>query len=251
MTSDSTSRKEIPGHVAIIMDGNGRWARSRMLPRPAGHQAGVNATRRIVEHCLRAGVEVVTLFAFSSENWRRPAAEVSSLMELFFHSLRREAGRLAENGIRMRFIGDRDGFSPRLKQEIAAAEDTTAAGERMLLNIAANYGGRWDIVQAVRQLIADVGESGMDSSAIDESALNKRLSTAGLAEPDLFIRAGGEHRISNFLLWQLAYTELYFTDTLWPDFDEASLAEAFNDYAGRQRRFGKTGEQVRELDDDA
>jgi len=251
MTNDSAPREEFPAHVAIIMDGNGRWARTRLLPRPAGHQAGVNSTRRVVEHCLKAGVEVLTLFAFSSENWRRPASEVSSLMELFFHSLRREAGRLAENGIRMRFIGDRDGFAPRLKQEISAAEETTAKGGNMLLNIAANYGGRWDIVQAVRQLVADMGESGMDPSAIDESTLNSRLSTAGLSEPDLFIRTGGEHRISNFLLWQLAYTELYFTDTLWPDFDEASLAEAFTDFAGRQRRFGKTGEQLRGVSDDA
>lgn len=244
MTSESPSRTDVPGHVAIIMDGNGRWARARMLPRPMGHQAGVQSTRRVVEHCVRSGVEVLTLFAFSSENWRRPASEVSSLMDLFFRSLRREAGRLASNGIRMQFIGDRGGFSSRLRTEIAAAEETTATGDRMLLNIAANYGGRWDIVQAVRRLVSEAGPGGMVPDEIDEGALSSRLSTSGIVEPDLFIRTGGEHRISNFLLWQLAYTELYFTDTLWPDFDEAALAEAFSDYAGRQRRFGKTGEQV-------
>ncbi len=237
-----------PRHVAIIMDGNGRWARARNLPRPEGHRQGAIATRRVVEHCARRGVGVLTLFAFSSENWRRPATEVRSLMELFLVTLRRESQRLAENGIRIRFVGDRAAFHARLQREIAAAEALTASGDRMQLNIAANYGGRWDIAQAARNLCAAVCEGALDLDAVDESAVSARLATSGIPDPDLFIRTGGEHRISNFLLWQLAYTELYFTDVLWPDFQAADLEAAFADYASRQRRFGRTSEQLRAED---
>jgi undecaprenyl diphosphate synthase len=231
--------------VAIIMDGNGRWARARNLPRPEGHRQGAAATRRVVEHCARRGVQVLTLFAFSSENWRRPATEVRSLMELFLITLRRESRRLAENGIRVRFIGDRSAFHDRLRLEIDAAERLTADCQRMLLNIAANYGGRWDIAQAARGLCEAVRAGALEPGAVDEAAVAHRLATSGIPDPDLFIRTGGEHRISNFLLWQLAYTELYFTDTLWPDFRAEDLEAAFADYASRQRRFGRTGEQLR------
>ncbi len=227
------------------MDGNGRWARARNLPRPEGHRQGALVTRRIVEHCARRGVRVLTLFAFSSENWRRPPAEVRSLMELFLVTLRRESKRLASNGVRIRFIGDRSAFHERLQREIVSAERLTAEGERMQLNIAANYGGRWDIAQAARRLCAAVQEGRLEPHQVDEEAVAAQLTTAGTADPDLFIRTGGEHRISNFLLWQLAYTELYFTDTLWPDFQTSDLEAAFADYASRQRRFGRTEEQLR------
>ena len=212
--------------------------------RALGHKRGVDVTREIVEVCVQRGVRVLTLFAFSSENWRRPQAEVSTLMELFFSTLRREAARLAENGVRLRFIGDRSAFPQRLQQQIRHAEALTEHQTTMGLNIAANYGGRWDIAQAVRRLGEEVAAGRIPPREIDDEAIAERLSTAGMADPDLFIRTGGEHRISNFLLWQLAYTELYFTDTLWPDFDANALDLAFQDYARRQRRFGRTGEQV-------
>ena len=226
------------------MDGNGRWARAKHLPRTAGHKQGVNTTRKIVESCRRRHIEVLTLFAFSSENWQRPVTEVSVLMELFFSTLRSEAAKLAQNQIRVHFIGDVSAFSEKLQRQIQEAEDTTAQGTGMLLNIAANYGGRWDIIQAVRCLIEELnnGKNQIDKVTTDD--IERRLATAGLRDPDLFIRTGGEQRISNFLLWQLAYTELYFTDTLWPDFDESALDQAFGAYASRQRRFGRTGEQV-------
>ncbi len=234
----------VPRHVAIIMDGNGRWARRRRLPRTAGHQAGVTAVRKTVEHCARKGIEVLTLFAFSSENWRRPPEEVSVLMRLFEMTLSREARRLDEHGIRLRVIGDRSAFSKNLQQRIAEAEARTAGNDRMTLLIAANYGGRWDITQAARQLARQVEAGVLKPEEIDEAALAARLSFAGLPEPDLFIRTGGELRISNFLLWQLAYTELYFTDVLWPDFDEAELDKALAAYSRRERRFGHTSEQL-------
>ena len=246
MKSPSTQnqRQSVPQHVAIIMDGNGRWARARHLPRTAGHKQGVTATRRIVECCARQGVEILTLFAFSSENWQRPQTEVHTLMELFFATLRSEVRRLARNNIKLRFIGEREGFSEKLQQEIQSAERVTAVGTGMLLNIAANYGGRWDITQAARYLAEQAAQGRLDTADITPQLIAKHLSTAGQREPDLFIRTGGEQRISNFLLWQLAYTELYFTDVLWPDFQEEALALAFKSYANRQRRFGKTGEQV-------
>jgi undecaprenyl diphosphate synthase len=242
--SFSTQLSTLPRHVAIIMDGNGRWARFRHLPRTAGHKQGVNATRKIVESCRRRGIEVLTLFAFSSENWQRPVTEVSVLMELFFSTLRSEATKLAQNQIQVRFLGDMSAFSEKLQRQIQVAETTTAHARGMLLNIAANYGGRWDITQAVRCLIEDVIHGTNRTEKVTSDDIECRLTTAGLRDPDLFIRTGGEQRISNFLLWQLAYTELYFTDSLWPDFDESALDQAFRAYASRQRRFGKTGDQI-------
>ena len=240
--------RTVPRHVAIIMDGNGRWARARNLPRTAGHKYGVDATRAIVEICAQRGVEILTLFAFSSENWQRPRSEVNTLMELFLSTLRRESQKLAKNGIRLQFIGERSAFSSKLQQQIARAEETTATGAAMLLNIAANYGGRWDVTQAVRALVEDVLAERIALGDIDSESISKRLTTANLPDPDLFIRTGGEQRISNFLLWQLAYTELYFTEVLWPDFGQTTLTEAFDAYARRQRRFGRTGEQLLEQD---
>ena len=227
------------------MDGNGRWARKRHLPRTAGHKKGVDATRKTVEYCSDAGVEVLTVFAFSSENWSRPEGEVSTLMELFFASLRREAKRMAGNNIRMRIIGDRSRFPEKLQQEMAATEAVTAHCDGMVFQIAANYGGRLDLVFAVRQLVSDISAGKIEVADIDEAAISARVSTAGLPDPDLFIRTGGEQRISNFLLWQIAYSELYFSDVLWPDFDEKCLDEAFRAFAGRERRFGKTSEQLK------
>lgn len=238
---------EDPRHIAIIMDGNGRWAGQRSAPRTEGHKAGVRATRDIIEACARRGLEALTLFAFSSENWRRPESEVSVLLELFLRTLRAEVQRLGENDIRLRFIGDRSGFSDALRAEMERAEERTAGNTGMQLAVAANYGGRWDITQAARQLALDVAAGRIEPSAIDDTTLAARLSLAELPEPDLFIRTGGEHRISNYLLWQLAYTELWFTDTLWPDFDAAALDAAIADFRGRQRRYGHTGEQIERL----
>jgi len=227
------------------MDGNGRWARARLLPRLFGHHRGVEAARRAIRYCSKAGVECLTLFAFSSENWKRPEEEVSGLMSLFMTVLERETAGLLKHQVRMRFIGDRSGFSNTLQQKIAEVEAETCSGNGMVLQIAANYGGRWDIMQAVRTLIQAVQAQELESSGITESMLEKYLSTAGVPEPDLFIRTGGEQRISNFLLWQLAYSELYFSDCLWPEFDEKAIQQAFDAYASRQRRFGMTGDQVR------
>ncbi|GAB6068567.1 polyprenyl diphosphate synthase [Methylothermus subterraneus] len=234
----------LPRHVAIIMDGNGRWARRRKLPRTAGHQAGVAAVRRTVEHCAKRGIEVLTLFAFSSENWRRPPEEVAVLMRLFQLTLERETAKLHENGIRIRVIGDRCAFPPELQHRILEAERLTFANRRMTLVIAANYGGRWDIVQAARALARRVEQGELKSQDIDETLFAAHLAGAELPEPDLFIRTGGEVRISNFLLWQLAYTELYFSEVLWPDFDAAELDRALAEYARRERRFGHTSEQL-------
>lgn len=237
----------LPRHIAIIMDGNGRWAKQRFLPRTAGHRAGVKSVRRTVEYCLSKGVEALTLFAFSSENWRRPQQEVSLLMELFVASLERETAKLHENGVRLRVVGDRAPFAPILREQIAASEALTRANQKLNLVIAANYGGRWDILQAARALAEKAERGELPAAAIDNALFESHLALADLPEPDLFIRTGGERRISNFLLWQLAYTELYFTPVLWPDFDESTLDQALADYAGRQRRFGYTGEQVEAL----
>lgn len=234
----------LPRHVAIIMDGNGRWAKRRLLPRTAGHRAGVTSVRRTVEWSARIGIEALTLFAFSSENWRRPRQEVGLLMELFKRSLDREAKRLHENGVRVRCIGDRAAFAQDLQDRIAAIEARTAANTGLTLNIAANYGGRWDIAQAARTLANQVAAGTLTPDDITEARLGAAVGAADLPEPDLFIRTGGEQRISNFLLWQLAYTELYFTETPWPDFDEAEYQKALLAFAGRQRRYGRTGEQV-------
>jgi undecaprenyl diphosphate synthase len=234
----------IPRHIAIIMDGNGRWAQKRFMPRAVGHKAGVKAVRKIVEHCVREGVEVLTLFAFSSENWRRPTEEVSLLMELFMATLQAEIDKLHQNNIRLRFIGDRSRFPEALQKKMTEGEAQTHDNTALTVVIAVNYGGRWDLCQAFRAVNQKILAGELASQDIDENLITRHLSTADLPEPDLFIRTGGEQRVSNFLLWQLAYTELYFTDTLWPDFDQKSLEEAILSFKGRQRRFGHTGEQV-------
>lgn len=231
----------VPRHVAIIMDGNGRWAKHRFLPRVAGHRKGVDAVRSTVQACAERGVEALTLFAFSSENWRRPAEEVSLLMQLFVSALQQEVERLHHNGIRFRVIGDLSRFDPALVELIANAQQMTAGNSGLTLTVAANYGGRWDIMQAVNRLRAENGNS---SAAWTETQLQSHLAMNDLPEPDLFIRTGGEQRVSNFLLWQLAYTEFYFTDTLWPDFDAGALDQAIASYRQRERRFGRTSEQV-------
>ncbi|MCW8829117.1 MAG: isoprenyl transferase [Gammaproteobacteria bacterium] len=236
--------QKIPRHVAIIMDGNGRWARKRHLPRVAGHRVGLEAVRKTIKGCIASGVEALTLFAFSSENWRRPKDEVGVLMNLFLSALQSEVKKLDKNGVRLRVIGDISAFNEELQQRIIDSEALTRNNDRLCLNIAANYGGRWDITQACRYLAGEVVAGRLQSGQITPELIRQQLSLSDLPEPDLFIRTGGEQRISNFLLWQLAYTELYFTDLLWPEFDEQALTEAFASYAGRQRRFGRTGEQV-------
>lgn len=233
-----------PRHIAIIMDGNGRWAQKRFMPRAVGHQAGVKAVRKIVEHCVRQEVEVLTLFAFSSENWRRPEQEVSLLMGLFMATLQREINKLDRNNIRLRFIGDRTAFSDKLQSKMAEGEAKTKNNNALTLVIAANYGGRWDLCQAIRRVAEKIAAGELNNQDVSEQLINQYLSTADLPEPDLFIRTGGEQRVSNFLLWQLAYTELYFTETLWPDFDQHSLEEAIKSFKSRQRRFGHTGDQL-------
>jgi len=226
------------------MDGNGRWAKKRHLPRHAGHKAGVGSVRMAVEQCARWGVEVLTLFAFSSENWRRPKQEVGLLMELFMTALHREVRRLTSNDVRLRVIGDRSALPEKLQSRIVQVEGLTEGNSGLVLQIAANYGGRWDLTQAARRLSARVLAGELRPEEIDESAMAAELSFSDLPDPDLFIRTGGELRLSNFLLWQAAYAELYFTDCLWPDFDQAQLQGAFDAFSHRERRFGKTGEQL-------
>ena len=234
----------LPRHIAIIMDGNGRWAQKRHLPRALGHQAGVKTVRKIVDYCARHNIEVLTLFAFSSENWRRPKEEVSLLMGLFMTTLQREVSKLNNNDVRLRFIGDRTAFSEQLQKKIREGEALTENNSGLTLAIAANYGGRWDICQAMREIVVKTVAGELEMDDIDEDVLRQQLSLADLPEPDLFIRTGGEKRVSNFLLWQLAYTELYFTPILWPDFNESAMEEAIKDFSTRHRRFGQTGEQV-------
>lgn len=241
----------VPLHIAIIMDGNGRWAKKRLLPRTAGHTAGVKSVRRTVEHCVKKGVKALTLFAFSSENWRRPAEEVSILMQLFVSTLESEVQKLHKQGIRLRVIGDTSVFSAKLRRRIEDAERLTENNDRFDLLIAANYGGRWDIVQATRQICEDVSAGKIEANDINDELLQSRLSFSDLPHPDLFIRTGGESRISNFLLWHLAYTELHFTPVLWPDFDESALEDAMHDFSKRQRRFGYTGEQISQMTSNA
>jgi undecaprenyl diphosphate synthase len=236
-----------PRHVAVIMDGNGRWARRRALPRPTGHQAGIRPVRETVECCAESGVDVLTLFAFSSENWRRPPDEVSGLMSLFFDALEREVAELDANGIRLKFIGNREQLSKRLRNATLAAEERTAGNTRMELVIAVAYGGRWDVTEACRKLAAQVANGALDPATIDEAAVGAALPTAGLPDVDLLIRTGGERRISNFLLWYVAYSEVFFSDVLWPEFGRRELVSAFDFYAQRQRRFGRTGEQIEAL----
>ena len=239
MTGAVDSAAPPPRHIAVIMDGNGRWASARHLPRVAGHRAGAAATRSLVEACARRGVEVLTVFAFSSENWQRPGAEVGALLELFALTLRQERRRLLENGVRLRFIGAREAFPRALRTRIEATERATSDGTRMTLAVAASYGGRWDLVSAARQLAARAAAGALNPADISEQTLGDALCLADLPAPDLLIRTGGERRISNFLLWQLAYAELYFTDVLWPDFDDHQLDQALAWFATRQRRFGR------------
>jgi len=229
--------KNLPRHVAVVMDGNGRWATRRYLPRVAGHKKGVDALRACVRHCGDLGIEVLTVFAFSSENWKRPADEVLGLMELLAMALAREVPQLKAEGVRVCFVGDRSALSEKVRAGLAQAEASTAANGRLLFNICFNYGGRWDIADAAARLAAQ-------GTPITEASLAEALSLAHVPDPDLIIRTGGEHRLSNFLLWQAAYAELYFTDKLWPDFGPRELDLALADYAGRERRFGKTSAQV-------
>ena len=233
-----------PRHIAIIMDGNGRWAQKRFMPRAIGHKAGVKAVRKIVEYCASHEIEVLTLFAFSSENWRRPEAEVSLLMELFMVALQREIDKLHRNNICLRFIGDRTAFSEKLQQKMSEGETKTQGNTALTLVVAANYGGHWDMCQAFNNVVEKMNSGEINREAISEQLIEQYLSTAGLPDPDLFIRTGGEQRVSNFMLWQLAYTEMYFTPTLWPDFDQNILKDAIKSFKSRQRRFGHTGEQV-------
>ena len=234
-----SGRSSVPQHVAVIMDGNGRWAEQRSLPRAAGHRAGAKAVRTAIEEAVRHGVGALTLFAFSSENWQRPAGEVGLLMQLFLESLDREVAELDANSVRIRFIGDRARLAPALVERMAGAEARTARHRRLDLAIAVAYGGRWDIAQAARRLAGEAAAGRIEAAGIDEAAVAARLETAGRPAPDLFIRTGGERRISNFLLWDLAYTELWFTDTLWPDFDADCFGAALADFSGRQRRYGR------------
>jgi undecaprenyl diphosphate synthase len=234
----------VPRHLAIIMDGNGRWASQHGRPRHSGHRAGVRAARSVVEACAEGHVEVLTLFAFSSENWRRPPDEVNSLMRLFVEVLDREVSELHRNGVRLRFIGDRNELPELLRQKMASAEARTAGNSRLTLVLAVAYGGHWDVVQATRRIVAEVASGRLAPGDIDEALFAGHLALAGLPAPDLLIRTGGERRISNFLLWDLAYTELYFTDTLWPDFDRAQLEASFEFFRRRQRRFGLTADQL-------
>jgi undecaprenyl diphosphate synthase len=245
-TREIPAAGDVPRHVAIIMDGNGRWAKQRMLPRVAGHRKGVEAVRGTIRASVERGIEFLTLFAFSSENWRRPADEVSLLMELFLRALEQEVAKLHKNGIRFKVIGDLGRFDPRIRELIAAGEATTAANRRLTLTIAANYGGRWDVAQAAHRYFADHRDALDADAAPPPEVLEPYLAMAYAPEPDLFIRTGGEQRISNFLLWQLAYTELYFTPTLWPDFDGPALDAAIASYRARERRFGRTSEQLQQ-----
>ncbi|MCK5725617.1 MAG: di-trans,poly-cis-decaprenylcistransferase [Thiotrichaceae bacterium] len=226
------------------MDGNGRWAKSRLMPRPFGHKKGVESVRRAVKFCVNNGVRYLTIFAFSSENWKRPKKEVSLLMSLLMKTLKKEALELQEQGVSVQIIGNRLGFSQDLQDTFDTIEQQTKEGSRLHLSIAANYGGRWDITQACQQLAKQVKEGGLEPEAITEKVIANTITSKGVPDPDLFIRTGGEVRISNFLMWQLAYTELYFCDTLWPDFDDKAFSLALQSYADRQRRFGKTGDQL-------
>jgi len=242
--SQKPAEPNLPRHVAIIMDGNGRWANKRRLPRFAGHKAGVAAVRDTVRACREMGIGMLTLFAFSSENWRRPAEEVGMLMILFMTVLDQEVRKLHDHNIRLRIIGNRTALSRGLQQRITESEAMTSGNTGLSLVVAANYGGRWDITQAARTLAARASCGAIDPNSINEEMMGSAMALAGEAEPDLFIRTGGEKRISNFLLWQLAYTEFFFTETLWPDFDQSIFERALASYASRQRRFGQTSEQV-------
>jgi undecaprenyl diphosphate synthase len=249
---DSDARRAdiitLPQHVAVIMDGNGRWAESRGQARHVGHRAGVATVRSTIEECIRKGIRVLTLFAFSSENWRRPATEVGMLMDLFLSALQREVRRMQTNDIQLRVIGDISAFPEKLRRRIHFSEEATRGNNRLVLQVAANYGGRWDIVQAARRLAEEVRAGDLDPADIDQRRLAAATTLGDLPDPDLFIRTGGDLRISNFLLWHCAYTELYFTPVLWPDFDAREFRRALAEYAKRQRRFGRTGAQLARTD---
>ena len=243
-SSQAASESAIPGHIAIVMDGNGRWAKARNRPRSFGHQAGLKALRTTIEHCVRRGVKTLTVFAFSSENWSRPEGEVSRLMELFLKALNKEVAELHDNGICIRFIGDKSAFNAAIQKKMIESEQLTQANTQMVANVAVNYGGRWDIVQAARQAAERVQDAGLLPADIDEARFAGYLALADSPDPDLFIRTGGETRISNFLLWQSAYTEFYFTPVLWPDFNAETLDQAIADFQTRERRFGQTSSQL-------
>lgn len=234
----------IPKHIGIIMDGNGRWAKKRLLPRFVGHQKGLNAVKRVVSHCSEVGVDALTLFAFSTENWKRPKEEVNKLMGLFLKALQKEVQKLSDNNVQLRIIGDRSAFSEQIQTHINLAEESTKNNTGLVLTIAANYGGRADIVNAVKQWQIDNPQK--SAADISEEAINQYIALSDIAEPDLLIRTGGEQRISNFLIWQMAYAELYFTDALWPDFGENDINEAILSFSKRERRFGQTSEQVKQ-----
>ncbi len=240
-----TAPPAIPGHIAIVMDGNGRWAKKRNRPRTMGHQAGLKALRTTIEHCVKLGVETLTVFAFSSENWNRPAGEISRLMEIFLRALDKEAKELHENGICLRFIGDKTAFKPNIQKKMAEAEVLTVGNKRLVANIAVNYGGRWDIAQAAGRMAKAATKGHLSADDIGEAEFARFLALADSPDPDLFIRTGGEMRISNFLLWQSAYTEFHFTAVLWPDFDAQSLDQAITTFQSRERRFGRTSDQVK------
>lgn len=240
----TAGRMSIPRHIAIVMDGNGRWAQRRHLPRKLGHREGQKAVRASIEYCLRRGIGSLTLFAFSSENWKRPEGEVGALMQLFLKALDREVGELHGHGVRIDFVGALDAFAPELRERMRAAMAKTVGNTALRLNVAVNYGGRWDIAQAARALAEAAARGERDPATIDEAALAPYLCLSDQPPVDLFVRTGGERRISNFLLWQCAYAELYFTDTLWPDVDAAALDAALADFAGRERRYGQTSAQV-------
>jgi len=244
---DISNTTNIPKHVAIIMDGNGRWAQKRGSARIVGHKAGVETVRSVIQTSVEKGIEVVTLFAFSSENWRRPEKEVTLLMSLFLMALQREVKKLHKNDVQLRIVGDVSAFDKKIREQIKKSEELTKDNKTLILNIAANYGGQWDITQAVKLLAEKVEAGELKASDISSDLISQHLSMSDLPEPDLFIRTGGEKRISNFLIWQLAYSELYFTDTLWPDFDRKAFEAALHSFAGRQRRFGHTGEQIEKM----
>jgi undecaprenyl diphosphate synthase len=245
------SSVSIPKHIAIIMDGNGRWAEARGLPRHAGHKEGVRPVRMCIEECARRGVGALTLFAFSSENWQRPVTEVGTLMSLFLESIDREVGDLHKNQVRLRFIGERRQLSVKLQARMAASEELTAANPGLKVQVAVSYGGRWDILQAARKLAAAVASGALSVDDIDEARFARELSLGDVPDPDLFVRTGGDHRISNFLLWNLAYTELHVCDALWPDFDVPMFEAAIASFAARERRFGLTPGQLRDPDREA
>lgn len=250
MIDDSKQTHLFPQHLAVIMDGNGRWAKKRLLPRVAGHKAGVKATQRLVENCVRLPIKVLTLFAFSSENWQRPEDEVNALTNLFLLNLEKEFSNFQKNNIRVRFMGDIQQFTTQLQQQIHDTQQQTANNTGLTLVIAASYGGRWDIIQAARRLASDIKQGKLLLNHINEQSFKEALSLADIPSPDLLIRTSGEQRISNFFLWQLAYTELYFTDTLFPDFNTVHLQRALEFYQQRIRRFGRTDEQITRSQDE-